>query len=121
MKLYALLLLFITGLAAAQSQVYVCLNPDGTRHYRNDGSHRADCKRVDMLGISMIPSPYKRAVPSTREPLSIGMSKATVAKAWGKPIGTRRMQTRNGVIEQWTYGWNAKLTFSNGTLEIIED
>jgi hypothetical protein len=121
MKLYALFLLSITGLAAAQSEVYVCMNPDGTREYKNDGSQRADCKRVDMKAISMIPSPYKRAVPPPKETLSIGMSKATVAKSWGKPIGTRRMQTRNGLTEQWTYARNTKLTFSNGTLEVIKD
>lgn len=125
MKLYALLLLSITGLAAAQTDIYVCMNPDGTRQYKNDGSHDASCKRVDMQGISMLPSPYKLATPvpkqRARESLSIGMSKATVAKSWGKPIGTRRVQTRNGLTEQWTYAGNTKLTFSNGTLEVIED
>jgi hypothetical protein len=125
MKLYALLLLSITSLAAAQAEVYVCMNPDGTREYKNDGTQRADCKLVDIKAISMIPSPYKRVAPSAsqkaRETLSIGMSKAAVAKSWGKPVGTRRVQTRNGLTEQWTYAGNTKLTFSNGTLEVIED
>jgi hypothetical protein len=45
--------------AHAQSEVYVCMNGDGTREYKNTGETKG-CKRVDMQGISMIPSPYKK-------------------------------------------------------------
>ncbi|MDB5791918.1 MAG: hypothetical protein JWQ80_1942 [Massilia sp.] len=47
--------------AHAQSEVYVCMNSDGTREYKNTGETKG-CKRVDMQGISMIPSPYKKPV-----------------------------------------------------------
>jgi hypothetical protein len=50
--------------AHAQSEVYVCMNGDGTREYKNTGETRG-CKRVDMQGISMIPSPYKKPVVQT--------------------------------------------------------
>jgi len=50
--------------AHAQSEVYVCMNGDGTREYKNTGETKG-CKRVDMQGISMIPSPYKKPVVQT--------------------------------------------------------
>ena len=50
--------------AHAQSEVYVCMNGDGTREYKNTGATKG-CKRVDMQGISMIPSPYKKPVVQT--------------------------------------------------------
>ena len=50
--------------AHAQSDVYVCMSGDGTREYKNTGETKG-CKRVDMQGISMIPSPYKKPVVQT--------------------------------------------------------
>jgi hypothetical protein len=50
--------------AHAQSEVYVCMSGDGTREYKNTGETKG-CKRVDMQGISMIPSPYKKPVVQT--------------------------------------------------------
>jgi len=62
--------------AHAQSEVYVCTNGDGTREYKNTGETKG-CKRVDMQGISMIPSPYKKPVVQTasfNRPASAGSS-----------------------------------------------
>ena len=50
--------------AYAESDVYVCMNGDGTREYKNTGETKG-CKRVDMQGISMIPSPYKKPMGQT--------------------------------------------------------
>jgi hypothetical protein len=50
--------------AHAESEVYVCMNGDGTREYKNTGETKG-CKRVDMQGISMIPSPYKKPMVQT--------------------------------------------------------
>jgi hypothetical protein len=50
--------------AHAQSDVFVCMNSDGTREYKNTGETRG-CKRVDMQTISMIPSPYKKPFAQT--------------------------------------------------------
>lgn len=50
--------------AHAQSEVYVCMNDNGTREYKNTGETKG-CKRVDMQGISMIPSPYKKPAVQT--------------------------------------------------------
>jgi hypothetical protein len=46
--------------AHAEGEVWVCTNADGTREYKNTGETKG-CKRVDLQGISMIPSPYKKA------------------------------------------------------------
>lgn len=60
------LILLATALppAYAQSDVFVCMNNDGTREYKNTGETKG-CKRVDMQGISMIPSPYKKPIAQT--------------------------------------------------------
>ncbi|MGI4935437.1 MAG: DUF4124 domain-containing protein [Janthinobacterium lividum] len=39
----------------AQSDVFVCMNANGTREYKNTGETKG-CKRVDMQGVTMIPS-----------------------------------------------------------------
>lgn len=39
----------------AQSEVWVCMNANGTREYKNTGETKG-CKRVDMQGVTMIPS-----------------------------------------------------------------
>lgn len=48
----------------ADSEVWVCTNNDGSREYKNTGDTKG-CKRVDMQGISMIPSPYKKPPTQT--------------------------------------------------------
>ena len=53
--------------AMAQSEVFVCMNANGTREYKNTGETKG-CKRVDMQGVTMIPSvtpPRKPASPTT--------------------------------------------------------
>ena len=52
------------GSAYAQTDVWVCMNSDGSREYKNTGETKG-CKRVDMQGISMIPSPYKKPIAQT--------------------------------------------------------
>ena len=53
----------VCGYAHAEGDVWVCTNADGTREYKNTGETKG-CKRVDLQGISMIPSPYKKATAS---------------------------------------------------------
>lgn len=54
----------LAGSAHAQTDVWVCMNSDGSREYKNTGETKG-CKRVDMQGISMIPSPYKKPIAQT--------------------------------------------------------
>jgi hypothetical protein len=60
------------GHAHAEGDVWVCMNADGTREYKNTGETKG-CKRVDLQGISMIPSPYKKAAApgSAPKPTSV--------------------------------------------------
>jgi septal ring factor EnvC (AmiA/AmiB activator) len=48
----------------AQSDVYLCVNDNGTKEYKNTGATKG-CKRVDLQGITMIPSPYKKPLIQT--------------------------------------------------------
>lgn len=54
----------VTGYAYAQGEVFVCVNDNGVREYKNTGATKG-CKRVDLQGISMIPSPYKKPLVQT--------------------------------------------------------
>lgn len=51
-----MLLLLAAGVAHAQTEVYVCLNENGTKEYKNTGATRG-CKRVDLQSVAMIPAP----------------------------------------------------------------
>jgi hypothetical protein len=58
------LLASVVGHAQAQSEVFVCINDNGIKEYKNTGATKG-CKRVDLQGITMIPSPYKKPVVQT--------------------------------------------------------
>lgn len=62
MKLQLLLLSLFTVLSSAYAQevVYLCVNKDGTREYKNTGDTRG-CQKIEMEGITVVPAP-KRAV-----------------------------------------------------------
>jgi hypothetical protein len=121
-----LLPLLVLAPTAYAQEFYVCSETDGSRVYKSEREDVRGCKRVDLQGIQMIPSPYKRVEPikpTAREwpQLAIGMSKGSVVKVWGKPSATHRVQTREFVTEEWKYAGHAKLVFQNGVLEVIED
>ncbi len=59
-----LLFASIVGYAHAQSEVFVCINESGAKEYKNTGTTKG-CKRVDLQGITMIPSPYKKPLVQT--------------------------------------------------------
>jgi septal ring factor EnvC (AmiA/AmiB activator) len=64
-QLSALILLgSVMGYAHAQSEVYVCMNDNGTKEYKNTGATKG-CKRIDLQGVTMIPSPYKKPLVQT--------------------------------------------------------
>ena len=49
-------LLLLSSFAYGQGNVYVCVQPNGNREYRNTGDTR-NCRKLDLESISMIPSP----------------------------------------------------------------
>jgi hypothetical protein len=48
------------GYAHAQSDVFLCINDNGTKEYKNTGVTKG-CKRVDLQGINMVPAPPSAA------------------------------------------------------------
>lgn len=81
MKKTCLTLLLTCGLlplALAQSEVFLCVNEQGGKEYRNTGSTKG-CKRVDLQGISLIPSPYKKPLTQTAARSAPGRDGATPA------------------------------------------
>jgi hypothetical protein len=52
------LLASVFGSAYAQGEVYVCVNDKGIKEYKNTGATKG-CKRIDLQGVTMIPSPRK--------------------------------------------------------------
>ncbi|OWW22770.1 DUF4124 domain-containing protein [Noviherbaspirillum denitrificans] len=63
-QLTGLLLLVMTaGIAHAQSEVYLCVDENGKREYKNTGITKG-CKKVDLPGITMIPAPPKKVAPA---------------------------------------------------------
>src|SRR5262245_39649305 len=47
-----------------QAQVFVCVNENGNKEYKNTGITKG-CKRVDLQGLNMIPAPEKRPAVQT--------------------------------------------------------
>ena len=65
------LLLAVTVIPAwAQQDIYVCVDAQGRREYRNTGP-QAHCKRADLPGVSVVSStsPRASAMPDKREAL----------------------------------------------------
>jgi hypothetical protein len=54
-----LLLLAATGYAHAQSEVWLCVDDNGKKEYKNTGATKG-CKRVDLPSLTMVPAPPKR-------------------------------------------------------------
>lgn len=63
------------GYAHAQSEVFLCVNDNGTKEYKNTGATKG-CKKVDLQGINMIPSP---ASASNNKPVVQTVASRTTA------------------------------------------
>lgn len=60
-QLFAFILIAAAaGYTHAQSEVFLCVNDNGTKEYKNTGTTKG-CKKVDLQGINMIPSPASAA------------------------------------------------------------
>lgn len=56
------LLVGLSGISHAQGEVFLCVDDNGRREYKNIGLTKG-CKPVDMSGISMVPAPPRRVAP----------------------------------------------------------
>lgn len=65
---HQLLLLLFTAFALpafAQSEVYLCVDANGNREYKNTGATKG-CKRIDLPGVTTVPAAIvKKSVPQT--------------------------------------------------------
>ena len=60
-------LLLLGSFAYGQGNVYVCVQPNGNREYRNTGD-TLSCRKLDLESISMIPSPPSAKGSSAADP-----------------------------------------------------
>lgn len=68
--IFSLLCVLSAAPAFAQSDVYLCIDSEGRREYKNTGS-TARCKRVDLQGVTTVPSnpaPRPAAAPRPATP-----------------------------------------------------
>lgn len=49
----------------AQSDVYLCVDANGNKEYKNTGS-TARCKKVDLPPMTTVPAPAKSAAPASK-------------------------------------------------------
>lgn len=61
---WLLLLVAAAGHVHAQSEVYLCVDENGKKEYKNTGATKG-CKKIDLPGLTMIPAPPKRAAVQT--------------------------------------------------------
>lgn len=108
--------LFFSINAAVAEELFLCDDGRGSKEYRTTGIEKG-CRKIDLPGLTTIP-PLKKHKPGT---VVIGMTKREAKKSVGAPLQVKRTETRRGVVEVWTYGNNKKLTFANGSLEVIEN
>ena len=73
--LAVMLLASSTGYAQMQSDVFLCIDENGTKEYKNTGATKG-CKKVDLQGINMIPSP---ASATGNKPVQVAAAKTTAS------------------------------------------
>jgi hypothetical protein len=54
----------------AQEAVYLCMNKDGSREYKNTGDTRG-CRKVEMEGITVVPAPTRAAQTMAAKPAAM--------------------------------------------------
>ncbi|MES2047363.1 MAG: DUF4124 domain-containing protein [Pseudomonadota bacterium] len=66
-RLFSGLFLFslLSGYAYAQSDVFLCVDENGKKEYKNTGATKG-CKKVDLPGINIIPAP----TPVAKKPVA---------------------------------------------------
>jgi hypothetical protein len=55
-----LVLACATGQALAQNEVFLCVDENGKKEYKNTGATKG-CRKIDLPGITMIPAPAQVA------------------------------------------------------------
>lgn len=113
--------------AQSDASVYLCVDGHGKKQYVTGKDVRekwepANCKKIDLPGLTAIPTPKASTKNKGKSGVSIGMTKADVlASSWGKPQRINKTTNAYGTHEQWVYGNGNYLYFENGLLTTIQN
>lgn len=115
-----LLLAVAAGVAHAQSEVYLCVDENGKKEYKNTGLTKG-CKKVDLPGITMIPAPPKKAAVQTTAASKAASAPADFPKVDGDTQKTRDNDRKQILLDEMKSEEqklaNLKKEFNNGEPE----
>jgi hypothetical protein len=112
------------GYAHAQSDVFLCINENGSKEYKNTGTTKG-CKRVDLQGVTMIPAPA--SVPSAKPVVQTVAARTTPSPPDFPRIDSNTQKARDNdrrqILLDEMKSESAKLddlkkTFNNGEPEL---
>ena len=86
------LLLAAAGYAHAQSDVFLCVDANGTREYKNTGATKG-CKKIDLPPLTI-------AAPVKRAPAQTASARSTAAPADFPRVDSAAQQTRDNDRKQ---------------------
>lgn len=87
-----ILIVSAVGYAHAQSDVFLCVNDNGSKEYKNTGATKG-CKRVDLQGINMIPAPA--SVANTKPVVQTVAARSTASPPDFPRIDTATQKSRD--------------------------
>lgn len=93
MKLHLLLLLSFLALGSvhAQELVFLCVNKDGSREYKNTGDTRG-CQKIEMEGVTVVPAPKRAMQTADAKPSAMPASFPRVDASRQKLLDEERRQ-----------------------------
>lgn len=93
MKLQLLLLSLVAAMSSAYAQeaVYLCVNKDGSREYKNTGDTRG-CQKIDMEGLAVMPAPKRGQQTADAKPTAMPASFPRVDSGRQKMMDEERRQ-----------------------------
>jgi len=104
MKRHFTVILFFSALASqvhASSDVYLCVDANGTKEYKNTGATKG-CKKVDLPGITTVPAPRRTAASasSSRKSSHASSSPAGFPKVDGDTQKSRDGERKQILVEE---------------------
>lgn len=100
MKLPLLILSLVTAMSSAYAQesVYLCVNKDGSREYKNTGDTRG-CQKIDMEGVTVVPAPTRAVQSAKAKPTAVPASFPTVNSKRQKMMDEERREILQAELE----------------------
>ncbi|MBX9902027.1 MAG: DUF4124 domain-containing protein [Burkholderiaceae bacterium] len=105
------------GIALAQSDVYLCVDENGKKEYRNTGTTKG-CKKVDLPGITVVPALTAPAGKKATTPASTPSNFPKVDDSTQRARDSDRRQILTDELKaEETKLANIKKEFNNGEPE----